>query len=83
MSFLTVMELLPLLGAVLIATVNKDKEDAIKKMAFLTTLIVAVAGTTIPVTTPVPAPRVTFGEVLLHTPPGVGSVKIVGTSKQI
>ena len=44
MSFLTVMELLPLLGAVLIATVNKDKEDAIKKMAFLTTLIVAVAG---------------------------------------
>jgi NADH:ubiquinone oxidoreductase subunit 4 (subunit M) len=44
MSFLTVMELLPLLGAALIATVNKDKEDAIKKMAFLTTLIVAVAG---------------------------------------
>ena len=44
MSFLTVMELLPLIGAALISTVNKDKEDAIKKMAFLTTLIVAVAG---------------------------------------
>ena len=44
MSFLTVMELLPLVGAVLISTVNKENEDAIKKMAFLTTLIVAVAG---------------------------------------
>ena len=44
MSFLTVLVLLPLVGAALIATVNKEKEDAIKKMAFLTTLIVAVAG---------------------------------------
>ena len=44
MSFLTVMELLPLVGAALIATVGKEKEDSIKKMAFLTTLIVAVAG---------------------------------------
>ena len=44
MSFLTVMQLLPLVGAALIATVGKDKEDAIKKMAFLTTLVVAVAG---------------------------------------
>lgn len=44
MSFLTIMQLLPLLGAALIATVGKDKEDAIKKMAFVTTLIVAVAG---------------------------------------
>ena len=44
MNFLTMMELLPLVGALLISTVSKDKEDAIKKMAFLTTLIVAVAG---------------------------------------
>ena len=44
MSFLTVMQLLPLVGAALIATVGKDNEDAIKKMAFLTTLVVAVAG---------------------------------------
>jgi NADH-quinone oxidoreductase subunit M len=44
MSFLTVMELLPLVGAALIATVGKEKVDAIKKMAFLTTLLVAVAG---------------------------------------
>ena len=44
MSFLTVMELLPLVGAALIATVGKEKVDAIKKMAFITTLLVAVAG---------------------------------------
>lgn len=44
MSFLTVMELLPLVGAALIATVGKEKVDAIKKMAFMTTLLVAVAG---------------------------------------
>jgi NADH-quinone oxidoreductase subunit M len=44
MSILTGLVLLPLVGAALIATVNKEKEDAIKKMAFLTTLIVAVAG---------------------------------------
>ena len=44
MSFLTVMELLPLVGAALIATVGKEKVDAIKKMAFITTLLIAVAG---------------------------------------
>jgi len=44
MSFLTIMQLLPLLGAALIATVGKDKEESIKKMAFLTTLVVAIAG---------------------------------------
>ena len=44
MSFLTVMELLPLIGAALIATVGKEKVDATKKMAFITTLLVAVAG---------------------------------------
>ena len=44
MSFLTVMELLPLFGAALIVTVGKEKVDAIKKMAFITTLLVAVAG---------------------------------------
>jgi NADH-quinone oxidoreductase subunit M len=44
MSFLTIMQLLPLLGAVLIATVGKNKEDVIKKLAFLTTLVVAIAG---------------------------------------
>ena len=44
MSFLTVMELLPLVGAALIATVGKEKVDAIKKMAFITTLLVAVGG---------------------------------------
>ena len=44
MSLLTVMQLLPLLGAALIATFNKDKEGSIKQMAFATTLIVAVAG---------------------------------------
>jgi NADH-quinone oxidoreductase subunit M len=38
------MELLPLVGAALIATVGKEKVDAIKKMAFITTLLVAVAG---------------------------------------
>lgn len=47
MSFLTVMELLPLVGAALIATVGKEKVDAIKKMAFITTLLVAVAGITL------------------------------------
>jgi NADH-quinone oxidoreductase subunit M len=44
MSFLTIMELLPLVGAALIATTGKEKIDAIKKMAFITTLLVAVAG---------------------------------------
>jgi NADH-quinone oxidoreductase subunit M len=44
MSFLTLLVLLPLIGAALVATVNKEKEDAIKKLAFLTTLVVAVAG---------------------------------------
>jgi hypothetical protein len=31
MSFLTIMQLLPLLGAALIATVGKDKDETIKK----------------------------------------------------
>ncbi len=44
MSFLTIMQLLPLLGAALIATINKNQEETIKKMAFLTTLVVATAG---------------------------------------
>lgn len=44
MSFLTVMELLPLVGAALIATVSKEKEELTKKLAFVTTLVVAVAG---------------------------------------
>ena len=44
MSILTVMQLLPLLGALLIATVNKDKEELVKKLALLTTLAVAVVG---------------------------------------
>ena len=44
MSFLTLLVLLPLIGAALVATVNKEKEDAIKKLAFLTTLVVALAG---------------------------------------
>ena len=44
MSFLTLLVLLPLIGAALVATVNKEKEDAIKKLAFLTTLVVAVVG---------------------------------------
>jgi len=44
MSFLTVMELLPLVGAALIATVSKEKEELTKKLAFATTLVVAAAG---------------------------------------
>lgn len=44
MSFLTIMQLLPLLGAALIATVDKDKDETIKKLAFASTLVVAVAG---------------------------------------
>ena len=44
MSFLTVMELLPLVGAALIATVSKEKEELTKKLAFVTTLVVAAAG---------------------------------------
>lgn len=44
MSFLTIMQLLPLLGAALIATLSKDKEEQIKKFAFATTLVVAAAG---------------------------------------
>ena len=44
MSFLTVMELLPLLGAALIATTGKGKDELVKKMALATTLVVAIAG---------------------------------------
>ena len=44
MSFLTVMELLPLIGAALIATTGKGKDELVKKMAFATTLVVAAAG---------------------------------------
>ena len=44
MSLLTVMQLLPLLGAALIATVGKEKEDLTKKLAFATTIVVAATG---------------------------------------
>ena len=44
MSFLTVMELLPLVGAALIATTGKGKDELVKKMALATTLVVAAAG---------------------------------------
>ena len=44
MSYLTAMQLLPLLGAALIATVSKEKSELAKKMAFITSLVVAVAG---------------------------------------
>ncbi len=44
MSFLTVMQLLPLVGAALIATTGKGKDDLVKKLAFVTTLVVAAAG---------------------------------------
>lgn len=44
MSFLTVMQLLPLAGALLIATVSKEKEELTKRLAFVTTLVVAAAG---------------------------------------
>jgi NADH-quinone oxidoreductase subunit M len=44
MSLLTAMQLLPLLGAVLIATVGKEKEELTKKLAFATTIVVAAAG---------------------------------------
>jgi NADH-quinone oxidoreductase subunit M len=38
------MEILPLVGAVLIATTGKGKDELVKKMAFATTLVVAAAG---------------------------------------
>ena len=41
MSLLTVLQLLPLLGAALIATIGKDREDLVKKAAFAVTLLVA------------------------------------------
>ena len=44
MSLLTVLQLLPLLGAALIATIGKDREDLAKKAAFTVTLLVAVVG---------------------------------------
>jgi len=44
MSFLTVMELLPLIGAALIATTGKGKDELVKKLALATTLLVAAAG---------------------------------------
>ena len=44
MSFLTIMQLLPLVGAAFIATVNKEREKSIKQLAFATSLVVAVAG---------------------------------------
>ena len=44
MSLLTVMQLLPLLGAALIATVGNEKEDLTKKLAFATTIVVAATG---------------------------------------
>ena len=44
MSLLTVLQLLPLLGAALIATIGKNREDLIKKSAFTVTLLVAVVG---------------------------------------
>ena len=44
MSFLTVMQLLPLVGAALIATTGKGKDDLVKKLAFATTLAVAATG---------------------------------------
>lgn len=44
MSFLTIMEMLPLVGAAIIATINKEKEEQTKKFAFITTLVVAIAG---------------------------------------
>ena len=44
MSLLTVLQLLPLLGAALIATIGKDREDLVKKVAFAVTLLVAAVG---------------------------------------
>ena len=44
MSLLTVLQLLPLLGAALIATIGKDREDLVKKSAFAVTLLVAAVG---------------------------------------
>ncbi len=44
MSFLTIMELLPLIGAALIATTGKGKDELVKKLALATTLLVAAAG---------------------------------------
>ena len=44
MSLLTVLQLLPLLGAALIATIGKDREDLVKKAAFAVTLLVAAVG---------------------------------------
>ena len=44
MSFLTIMELLPLVGATLIATTGKGKDELVKKLALATTLLVAAAG---------------------------------------
>ena len=44
MSFLTIMELLPLVGAALIATTGKGKDELVKKLALATTLLVAAAG---------------------------------------
>ena len=44
MSFLTIMELLPLVGAALIATTGKGKDEFVKKLALATTLLVAAAG---------------------------------------
>ena len=44
MSFLTVMGLLPLIGAALIAITGKGKDELVKKMALATTLVVAAAG---------------------------------------
>jgi NADH-quinone oxidoreductase subunit M len=44
MSLLTVLQLLPLLGSALIATIGKDREDLIKKSAFTVTLLVAAVG---------------------------------------
>jgi NADH-quinone oxidoreductase subunit M len=44
MSLLTILGLLPLTGAALIATTGKGKDLLVKQMALATTLVVAVAG---------------------------------------
>ena len=44
MSLLTILGLLPLAGAALIATTGKGKDLLVKQMALATTLVVAVAG---------------------------------------
>ena len=44
MSLLTILGLLPLAGAALIATTSKGKDLLVKQMALATTLVVAVAG---------------------------------------